>query len=144
MKITLRRMGFEDKQRVLEWRNQPFIYNKGFSGQTVTQEEHDIWCFGAIYRREPCVYIIEVNGNPCGIIKFHYFKKNNEDVVSIYLVEEMTGKGIGPKVIRMACKLERVPGKIFTAEFLPENEASKKAFKKAGFRIGGTDRMVMA
>lgn len=142
MKITLRKMTEADKEMVFNWRNQPFIYERGFSGQPVTPEEHEKWTWMALKRSQPKVYIIEVSRVPCGTIRFFYNKRLDEDYVSIYLLEEYTGKGIAPKVIRIACEKEKLHG-MKVAEFLQDNEASKKAFKKAGFVEAGKDRMVL-
>ncbi len=141
MNITIRPMRLSDKVMVFEWRNMPFIYERGFSGQPVTESDHEQWCRDALKRHKPKTYIIEVNETPCGTIRFYYNKKTNEDFVSIYLLEEYTGKGIAPYVIRMACEKEKRQG-LKVAEFLQDNEASKKAFAKAGFKPAGKDRMV--
>ncbi len=141
MNISLVPMVMADKDMVFAWRNTPFVYERGFSGQPVTEDEHREWMWMSTYRHKPRTYIIWANNTPCGTVRFFYHKPSNEDYVSIYLIEEFTGKGIGPKAIKLGCEKEKKVG-LKVAEFLQDNEASKKAFAKAGFKPAGKDRMV--
>ena len=63
-----------------------------------------------------------------------------ENIISIYIVKKYCGKGIGPAAIKLAC--DRIAAREITAEFLDGNIYSKKAFRKAGFRVAGKNKMV--
>lgn len=133
--INIRAAAITDMNQVFDWRNMPFIYEKGFSGRPVRRVTHEQWFEAAIANPAIKMFIIEKSKYPIGLIRFDQFQEQKNFIVSIYIQEGFTKNGFGVTAIRRGIDRirERVPDAEFHAGFLPTNDASKKAFAKAGF-----------
>jgi len=133
--IALRPAVIGDLEMVFRWRNDPFILSHGSSHREVGWEEHLKWFGETVSNESRRIFIVLEHGNPIGQIRFE--RINERDcVVSVYLVQEFTGRGYGLRAIRMGCAaifstsdVERV-----VACIRRDNPASRSAFLKAGFR----------
>lgn len=141
--ITLRPAQKLDETMIFRWRNTPFIYERGFDGNPVKAKEHREWFCGVLADPNVGMFIIEKKFSPVGQIRYLYTAQKNRATISIYLPKQFTGKGYGPQAIKMCCWIiaQRHPTAIIDACFLPTNMASKKAFRKAGFRAYTKDIM---
>ena len=146
--INLHNAAPDDETRILKWRNMPYIYEAGFSQQPVEPEAHHAWFTERLNSPFCKMFIISCGGQAIGQIRFdfQYRRGRSEDnwIVSVYIVKKFTGKGYGSAAIKLACQTMNkfYPGERIVAEFLPQNERSKKAFRKARFRVAGKDKMV--
>ena len=135
MTVRLRRATEADEEMVYGWRNEPFLVARSTSQRTVTRDEHGRWFQKAVQGGQRAMFIVEVDGQPAGQVRFD--RGNHADcVISAYLLEAFTGKGLGVEAIRQACakivrqwKIERV-----IACVRHDNPPGRSAFAKAGFR----------
>lgn len=138
--LRLRPATFDDAPIVFGWRNHPAIVALGSQNRSVTWEEHRAWFREAIEGSERRIFIIELNGEPSGSVRFDH-KAGIEAEVSIYLLPGHEGKGLGLRALRSAC--EQVcrsgwAGRII-ARILHGNHHSLAAFRKAGFEAAAAD-----
>jgi RimJ/RimL family protein N-acetyltransferase len=126
-----------DGSRVFAWRNDPWIVSLSTSRQTVTPEEHAAWFPSALDRARHLLFIIHAeDGEPAGTLRLD---RNGEEtaVLTVYLLRQHTGRGLGPRAITAAC------GEAFSrwsgltrviAHVRSDNQPSLKAFARAGFQ----------
>jgi len=116
--IDLRPATNEDSIFVWRLRNSPEVRAVSFSQEPIRLMDHE----GYFRSRLSEFQIILLEGSEAG-----YLRLVNQEV-SIALDEAVRGRGVGSAVLKRLS-----PG--CTALILGENEASLKAFKKAGFSI---------
>jgi len=134
LKLALRPARADDARMVFQWRNDPAIVRLGASNKTVTWEEHAEWFAATMEDGTRAMFIIERGGEPVGQVRFDRQDKDT-CVVSIYLLEQHTGSGLGPPALRAAC------AEIFRnwnvgcilARIRHSNARSLAAFAKVGF-----------
>lgn len=131
--IVLRDAVEEDAKLIFEWRNDPWIIERGSLNKTVTWEEHSGWFTGLLASPSSHMFIVEIDGTPAGQVRF--VGENTHVDISIYLLKEFIGGGMGVSAIRQAC--EKIPEildtKYIVAHILDGNTQSIRAFEKAGF-----------
>ncbi len=133
-KVWLRPADVADVRLFFGWRSDPWIISKGKSGRSVPWEEHSDWFEKAVSEEHRRIYVTLVDHQPSGAVFFH--REENVISISLYLVKDMTGKGIGAPVISAACQKVAVEWPSATevrAEILSENRPSLRVFEKAGF-----------
>ena len=133
-KVHLTAATLADKELVFLWRNDPWIVSLSTSKRQVSWSEHSDW-FDKFLANEACsLYIIETEGaEKCGAVRFS--KRDDEAEVSIYLLQQHTGQGLGVCALREACRQSMLEMSINTihAYILKTNISSSAAFSKAGF-----------
>jgi RimJ/RimL family protein N-acetyltransferase len=135
--IALRSIQKEDAALIFEWRNTPFIVSLGSQNRTVSWDEHAAWIENTVNSKIRKAYIILVNGEPAGQVRFD--KENLRSdicIISVYLIEKYTGKGIGVKAIQAGCEIikeEWLEIRYIQANVLKTNLNGQKAFLKAAF-----------
>ena len=124
-----------DMEMVFRWRNDPFVLAHGSSHREVGWEEHQKWFAETISSKNRRMFIILEQGSSIGQIRFEQGKQQ-DCVVSVYLLREFTGRGRGLDAIRRGCAaifeawdVNRV---IACVRF--DNQAGRSVFLKAGFR----------
>jgi dTDP-4-amino-4,6-dideoxygalactose transaminase/L-amino acid N-acyltransferase YncA len=134
--VQLRPAVIEDAATIFQWRNDPFIIAKGTQQRSVTRDEHQAWFTGFLADSTCRMYLIHINREPAGQVRFDGLEGGDAEV-SIYLLERFTGRGFGVMALRKACWelfasscVERVLAFVRT-----ENAPSCRAFKKAGFSL---------
>jgi RimJ/RimL family protein N-acetyltransferase len=137
--IELRPATIADQDIVFRWRNDPFIVAHGSSNRAVSWEEHQNWFAETISGKSRKMFIVIDQGKPIGQIRFEH-ENQHDCVVSVYLLQEYTGRGYGLRVIALGCAL------IFDAWDVDriiacvrlENRAGRSVFLKAGFKEAET------
>lgn len=140
--LRLRPAAIEDAELVFGWRNLPSVVAMGLSQRTVTWDEHLTW-FGAAVRGDALrLHIIEFDGKAVGTIRFQDVGTGSFEV-SIYLLPEYTGRGLGVCALKRGCCVifAQSPAQRVLAIVRADNQFSASAFRKAGFM---SDRAVDA
>lgn len=139
--VSLRPATPEDADRVFTWRNDPWIVSLSTSRSTVAWREHQAW-FGQMMDRS-CHLLFIVNdaeGTPSGTVRVDRTVPG-EAVITIYLMRDYTGRGMGPQAIALACRAahEMWPDLIqVMARIRADNGPSIKAFTRAGFQLAAS------
>ena len=131
--VSLRPATLDDAAMIFQWRNIPEIVALGASNRLVEWEEHQQW-FREVLAGGHALHIILCDGQPAGQVRFDR-KDSDTAEVSIYLLPEYTGRGIGVTALTRACQqafstlaVMRIEARIRT-----DNPRSVAAFRKAGF-----------
>lgn len=133
--VSLKPATTEDCENVFKWRNHPEIRKLSFDRGPLLWDDHQKWFLKAIASSKTVLLIGEENNNPVGVLR--YDLRDYNSFVSIYLKPGFTGKGIGTQMLTMGSDWIRKKHpdiKKITAEIIPQNVSSIKAFQKAGFK----------
>lgn len=133
--VSLRPVGPDDMHRLFEWRNDPWIISLGSSRRVVSREEHERWFHDVLRSDEHLLFIIAVDGEPAGQIRFKRLDDGSASV-SIYLLRPYTGRGYGVTALKQASALafDQWPVPRVLAFVLEGNRPSQAAFQRAGYR----------
>ncbi len=131
--LILRPATAADKERVLAWRNAPFVVARSSSNRPVEPAEHERWFAAALADPDRRVYLIEVDGTPVGVVRFD--RREETAVISVFLAEEHAGRGYGTRAIGEGCRLAAAAWPIRTVRACVrmDNLPSYKSFTRAGF-----------
>jgi UDP-2,4-diacetamido-2,4,6-trideoxy-beta-L-altropyranose hydrolase len=133
--VWLRPACAEDCRLTWEWANEPVVRAASFTTEAIPWERHQEW-FAARLREPTCAFFIAVNraGVPIGQVRCEV--KARVAILSISLDPHFRGNGFGPKMIRKGSQEMFARGQVdrIDAFIRPENQASHRAFEKAGFK----------
>ncbi|HET7890005.1 MAG TPA: GNAT family N-acetyltransferase [Candidatus Sulfotelmatobacter sp.] len=131
--ITLRRARPDDMERIFLWRNNPFLMRRSTSQQPVTWNEHQAWFTRALNNPDQLIFMVMHGDEPIGQVRFDRNKEHA--IISVYVLEEKTGKGMGVEAIRRGSRaafrqwnLSKV-----IACIRHDNSHATRAFAKAGY-----------
>jgi UDP-2,4-diacetamido-2,4,6-trideoxy-beta-L-altropyranose hydrolase len=132
--ILLRPVQADDCRRVWEWSNEPPTRAASFSPDPIPWEDHEHW-FAAKLDDPRCVFFIALSADETPIGKVFFDLDGREAVISVSLTDRCRGHGYGPQVIREAVTelFAGRPVEVVHAYIRLDNEASRRAFAKAGF-----------
>ncbi len=134
-KIAVRRAEESDCDKIHAWRNAGITRFFSFSRAEISLVEHQQW-FRKVLDDDRCVLLVgEQNGQPVGVLRYD-FHSDVKALVSVYLVPDCHGQGLGSSLIRVGSDWIRLHYPLcqtIQAEVLKENAAGRKAFLAAGF-----------
>ena len=142
--IELRDITEADKEKLLNWRNQPEVRKYMYTDHIITEEEHDKWFNDVVLNDRSCKYwIIVLDGEDVGSVNLYYIdEKNSRCNWSFYIAKDTRGRGVGLYVeysvlyyVFEVLKLNRIYGEVFSF-----NENAIKLFESSGFQIEGRFR----
>jgi UDP-2,4-diacetamido-2,4,6-trideoxy-beta-L-altropyranose hydrolase len=131
--LKLRPVVAEDCERVWKWANDDSVRAASFSEAFITWEEHSRWFHERISR--PYFYIaLNQDDLPVGQVRFD--QKEGETAISVMIDGAWRHRGYGVTLIRAACEeiFLNSDVKSIHAYVKPDNEASRMAFIRAGFK----------
>lgn len=138
--VRFRRVRENDCRLVWEWANDPDVRAVSFSSEPIRWEEHVQW-FKAKLSDPDCLFLIAIDseGVPIGQARFDMVRENKEAVISVSIDRKCRGKGYGSAMIRLASQklLDLSEANVIHAYIKRDNEASIRAFVKAGYRKAG-------
>jgi UDP-2,4-diacetamido-2,4,6-trideoxy-beta-L-altropyranose hydrolase len=145
--IELRRANLNDSRMLFGWRNLPEIIALSGSGQSVTWAEHEKWFSRRLDEEQRLLYIVVWREEPVGQVRLDRAEDDRDlwkasakfighAVVSIYLLPEKTGLGLGPVALSRVCRLGFDQWNDLTtvvAFVLSKNLPAERLFEKCGF-----------
>jgi UDP-2,4-diacetamido-2,4,6-trideoxy-beta-L-altropyranose hydrolase len=136
--ILLRRARPEDCRLIWKWANEPTIRAVSFSSEPIPWESHVRW-FEAKLADPNCLLLIAENGQHKEIGQIRYELQGAEAEVSVSLDPAARGKGYGAAMIAASARdaFARPGIARLRAYTKPDNEASIRAFLKAGYTLVG-------
>lgn len=133
--IILRKATESDIADIYKYLHRDFIKKYSQNGEKAEWESHRRWYKFLINSDSYLLYIIEdENGRFLGQLKFEL--EGETSIVSIYLLKEIRGKGLGRVIIDMGLEEllhESDEVDVVLAYILEENDASLNLFKSCGF-----------
>ena len=135
--VRLRPTTLGDASLLLAWANDPMTRAMSLSAATITPVDHERWLDGRLDSDDCDMYVAsDEHGVPVGHVRF---EPAGPDLrISVVVAPEHRGRGLARAVIESGTReiaRRRVEGRI-VAEIRPENEASRRAFERAGFLRG--------
>ena len=133
--LSLLRAAEDDGAYMLNWRNDPAIWNNFFDSRRISLAEHARWYKKRLRDKDTAMYIARYGSERVGVIRFE--KKRNAVSVSVNVAPHLIGKGFGSEIIRLGTEryyAETKETAPVIAEIKMENISSQKAFQKAGYK----------
>ncbi|HXC23351.1 MAG TPA: GNAT family N-acetyltransferase [Solirubrobacteraceae bacterium] len=158
--VTLRAARIEDAELILAWRNDPETRRWSRDSHEIETDEHLRWLRRVLADASTRLWIAEFDGQPIANVRIgpetaslaesdgyavehtHADPKTDEVAeVHIVLASRARGRGLGTAVLIEATALALAEPRLgaLNAHVKAHNEASLRAFAKAGFRVVGHD-----
>jgi UDP-2,4-diacetamido-2,4,6-trideoxy-beta-L-altropyranose hydrolase len=136
-KIWLRKAESCDSRLLWNWANRPEVRSAAFATEAIPWESHLRW-FEDRLNRANCRIFVAFNDSDdaVGQVRFDLMDPDKAEVdVSVDSTHE--GQGLGSAIIRMAATelFREFPNVIVHAYIKAQNQASLRAFQKAGFSV---------
>lgn len=134
---ALRPLTFEDRDRLLVWRNSPDVRAHMYTDQFITPEQHAEWFRQALTDQRRRYWIVELGDRPMGLANLYDIDHlNRRCTLGRYLAEpEARGKGLGSflefSLIEHAFSVLNL-GKLWS-EVLIGNEVAWRLHEQHGF-----------
>ena len=132
--LTLRRAQQEDCRLLWEWANDPTVRESAFSSEPIAWEMHKQW-FKERLKDPNCHLFIALERTDTPVAQVRFDTAGQEATVDISVSLKHRGQGYGTEILKLASRelfrLSKV--KRISAYIKPSNEASMRAFSKAGF-----------
>lgn len=133
--VTLRPATHDDARFFFELRNEDGVRQASFDSEPFSWDHHLAW-FGQRLASGDPIYVVESAGEPVGYIRLDALG-NNEYEISVAVIPEARGRGIGTSVIKLASEAAEGDGAVrLIARVKPGNDASVRAFEAAGYSGG--------
>jgi UDP-2,4-diacetamido-2,4,6-trideoxy-beta-L-altropyranose hydrolase len=132
--VTLRPADEHDVRAFWEWRNDKAARAASFTPEPLPFEHHERWFRGRLADPDTLLYVIlDPEGASVGYVRFSLEGRDAE--ISIALAPTTRGLGYGTAAIRRGCELVFATGRVsrVVARVKADNEASRRAFGRAGF-----------
>jgi perosamine synthetase len=145
--VNVRAASRDDEEMFFHWRNLPWVVELGTTRRTVGLAEHHSWFSESLEGRR-CLFVVEVDKRAAGTVR--YDTRNEEAAeVSIYLMPEFTGRGIGtqaflrslPTLLSQQQTIKRLEARVLKA-----NARSLDFFLHLGFskkNVGSNEDIVL-
>jgi RimJ/RimL family protein N-acetyltransferase len=135
--LIVRPAGPEDSLDTLNWRNDPISRQFSLNQNMITVEEHMVW-YARVLADSGRILLIGLDGqDKIGVV--HFYCENDVARVSINLNPQFRGQDYGRQLLlESEAFLPREVRRIL-ADIKDENEPSKRAFEKAGYRPNSLD-----
>lgn len=133
--LNVRRANSGDCDNILAWRNHPVIRASSRSSIEITPKQHEAWLKGVIANPSVELLICLSGEQAVGVLRYDI--SNEVAEVSIYLVPESLGSGLGGHVLAAGetwLRAERPAVKRIWADVLAGNHGSMQMFRNAGFQ----------
>jgi len=132
--VFIRRATIEDCDAIYAWRNSKQTRRYAFNAGSISTEDHREWYRNTIESSKRILLIGEIGNKPIGVLCYDFV--DDDALISIYLVPDIHGQGIGSQLIKTGTlwihgnypNIRRIK-----AEILSENMPSVNAFVSAGF-----------
>lgn len=132
--FTVRPVRNEDCRRIFEWANEPAARRASFSSEPIPWEAHVGW-FAKKLGDPRCAFYLVSDAQQIPVAQVRFDIEDRKATISVNVEVGARGHGTGSAVIFAACRefLKTHPAEQVNAYIKPDNEASRRAFLRAGF-----------
>ena len=132
--LRLRDARPSDVELLFRWANDPLVRSMSFSSAPIPWEGHQFW-FAAKLADPACLLFLaeDESDTPVALVRFDV--EGERAVISVSVAPEARGRGLGAHAIHLGTVEARARARVgeVLAYIKPENEASIRAFRSAGF-----------
>jgi UDP-2,4-diacetamido-2,4,6-trideoxy-beta-L-altropyranose hydrolase len=129
--VTVRPVVPADMEMLYDWQRQPETRRYANNAGVPSLPEHAAWLRNALDDPGRILNVIVCNGHDVGCVHLAWDADREGYVVSIHVIPEMFGRGVGSAGLRAAHRL--VPTGRFLATVLPGNHRSRRLFTRLGY-----------
>ena len=136
--LTYRTAQPADIQRYFEWANDPDTRRQSFNSTPISLETHTAWFTRKLSDPNALLLVFENEADEAvGQVRFE--RTANEIIIGLSIDVHHRSKGLASQLIEQACITcrERWGAVTIHAYIKPDNQASARAFERAGFRLSG-------
>ncbi|WP_420147090.1 GNAT family N-acetyltransferase [Spirosoma sp.] len=139
--LTHRLAQLTDAQLYFEWTNDPDTRRQSFNSAPISLETHVAWFTQKLADGNTLMIVFEnETGKPVGQVRFErkpVADMPDEIIISLSVDAQERGKGLAHQLIEQGCAVcaENWGDVTVHAYIKPENQASGRAFERAGFRL---------
>lgn len=135
--LTLRRAMLDDCRFFFDVANEPNVRAASFHPEPIDWGHHCQWFDDLLRNPLARSWVVSKDTQDVGVIRVERQKlsgqRAEETVVSIALLPEARGNGVGSRSLQLALEVTPKAWKPVVAYIKPDNLGSVKAFSKAGF-----------
>jgi RimJ/RimL family protein N-acetyltransferase len=133
IKIGFRMAEFEDAEMYYQWANDDIVRRNSYEQKKIYLDEHIKWFKKKLASSACFFYLFMEGGTPMGQVRIE--KMEDETIIGISIDFKYRGKGLGVKMLNMACEdyFSKFPKATIVAYVKEENMASYVVFKEAKF-----------
>ncbi len=138
--LTLRHADERDERATWEWANDPVTRASFFNNTTIPWEEHREWFRRRLVDPRARLWMAEdESGAALGLVRFAWADGEHEASASVVVAPAARGRGHGAAIVLRGSHklLKSAPVESIHAHIRLENEASRKAFVRAGYQSDG-------
>jgi UDP-2,4-diacetamido-2,4,6-trideoxy-beta-L-altropyranose hydrolase len=132
--LRVRTAVLADAQWMLLWRNHPEIRRYALDTAPIDAPTHREWLARTLADQNRVLLVAEHGDGPIAVIRYDI--ENTRAEVSIYVAPEAIGRGLGRAALAAAetwLRGARSDLKVLTARVVPDNTASARLFRDAGY-----------
>ncbi len=136
--MELRRVEAADCKLLWKWANDPVVRAASFSTEPIPWEEHKAWFSTRLADANCRMFIALEEGTPLGQVRLEAIG-DREAEIDIGVAPGQRGRGWASRMLQRAAREAFRDGSTsrLRAFIRPDNQASVRAFEKAGFRLIG-------
>ncbi len=137
--LTLRPATPSDIRLYFDWANDPETRQQSFNSEPISWENHEAWFARKVADPNALLLVFETDNNvPVGQVRFEK-QTEGEVIIGISVDNAFRGRGLATQLVAEACRVcgEHWGNVPITAYIKPENQASIRAFERAGFTPSG-------
>ena len=141
--LTYRLAKSADTRLYFDWANDPDTRRQSFNSAPISLETHTTWFARKLADPDTLLLIFEnETGKAVGQVRFErtpVADMPDEVVIGLSVDSSQRGKGLASQMIAQGCIICRKKwGEVSVHAYIkPENQASVRAFRRAGFRLSG-------
>jgi len=137
--LSIRPAMADDAELLWHWANDASVRERSFNPELIAWESHLDWFSQRLISPDTRFYLLLKNGEPIGQIRYDRDISKTAAEISFSIEHGHRGKGLGTEILRLTREhaLHDLNCGSITALVIEGNEASHKAFVRAGFTNDG-------
>ncbi len=131
---TIRKANEEDCLRYFEWANDPLTRQYSYQSEPISLAQHEQWFYEKINNSNAFLYVLALNKQAIGQIRFDL--KNKKAIISFSIDKDYRGKRLGMLTLKKGIEVfkKEMPNIPIIGFVKKENKASSKAFRALNFK----------
>lgn len=137
--LSIRSVIDDDCRLIWEWSNDAEVRRWSFESDSIEWDTHVAWFKSRRGDPSYLMYVLaDADGEPVGLVRFEV--SGGGGVVGISIAADHRGRGYAAEALRLACAtfFAATDAAEVVAEIKPGNDASVRAFERAGFMHRGS------
>ena len=129
-----------DRELLFRWANDAEVRRNSFHPDTIRWDEHVSWFDRTLVGDHRVIWVLEIDGVPAGQARYELVAPGIAEV-GISIASEFRGRGHAAELLRRTAPLACSRSGLTTIEayVIVGNDASRRAFIRAGYRETGTE-----